>query len=385
MNGRREDVSSKQRFERRDQLKEVEILATGLHLPGDPVPFEKIEEVIGHLDDVHPRIKKMIEKLRPKVKELIGIKQCHFAVDPRTGTIIENNTTMATKAIRSALKKANLEAADLDCILLANPFADTQTPPTTTYIQEELGLERCAEMEIHSNCTGISKVMQIAYDALRIGRYRHVAVCYAQLSSAYLLAANYNQAAIKTENLLLRWFLSDSASAAILSNENPKPKYKLVEVYNESVGGKLPPAMWSQLGVRSPNLPQTYASGAHHLGQDYSAVNELAPAILTDGCRQMLALCGLKADDIALVLSTIPSIMIFDRIREMVEKELGIPKEKWFSNAFRRGYSGGSSVIMGLDEVLTENMLKPGEHLATVTIESSKWMVGGFVLKHEVK
>ena len=363
-------------------MKEVELLSTGVYLPGEPVSFDNIENVIGHLDQASPRIQKMIAKLKPSVKKMIGIEQCHFAVDPVTKKQNETNTSMAVKAIRQALERANLRPADLDCILLANPLPDFQTPPTTTLIQAELGIERCAEMEIHSNCTGISKVFQIAYDALRLGRYKRIAVSYAQLSTAYLLAQNYNQAAVKSENLLLRWFLSDSASAAILSNEKARPTIRLQDVYNESVGGKLEMAMWSKIGVRNPNLPVTYESGLHHLGQDYDAVNRLAPGIIADGFRQMLDRFGVKTGEVNHVLSTIPSIMIQDRVKAEVATQLGIAPEKWFSNAFKKGYSGGSSVIFGLDEMLQTGRFQPGQTLACVTIESSKWMVGGFILKY---
>jgi len=92
-----------------NRLKEVELVSTGVYLPGEPVPFDKIEDVIGRLDQAPPRIQKMINKLRPTVKDLIGIEQCHFAVDKETKRIFENNTTMATKAINKALEKAQLK------------------------------------------------------------------------------------------------------------------------------------------------------------------------------------------------------------------------------------------------------------------------------------
>jgi 3-oxoacyl-[acyl-carrier-protein] synthase-3 len=153
---------------------------------------------------------------------------------------------MSVKAIKAALKDTDISKDDIECMLLANPLPDYETPPTTTFVQEELGIKNCAEIEVHLNCTGITKVLQIAFDALRVGRYKTVAVVYSQLSSAYLRSNIYNHNKIKKEDLFLRWFLSDSASTVILrSNDNLESGIKVIGVYNESVGFNLKPAMWS--------------------------------------------------------------------------------------------------------------------------------------------
>lgn len=312
---------------------------------------------------------------------MIGIDQCYFAVDPKTKTLTESNTTMTVKAIKTALNKAHLDVKDLDCILLANPLPDHQTPPTTTCIQEELGIEKCAEIEVHSNCTGSTKVFQIAYDAIKLGRYRNVAVCYSQLSSAYLRSDYMNQEKVKTENLLLRWFLSDSASVVILRQaEKIKKGIKVIDVYNESVGGKLKPAMWTSIGGAEFDLPKLYAEGRHHLAQDYNAVSELGPGILAEAFKTMLDRFKVDKASINHVLATIPSNMLIDKGKDILWEELSIPKEIWYSNIQNKGYSGGSSIIIGLDEMIDKEIFKSGELLACVTIESSKWMVGGFVL-----
>ncbi len=364
-------------------MKEVELVSTGIYLPGDPVPFDKIEDMIGHLDQATPRMHKMIEKLRPTVKDLIGIKQCHFAVDPVTKMVTETNASMSAKAIQTAFKKADMKAQDIDCILLASPWPDYQTPPTTPFIQQALNIEKCAEMEVHSNCTGVSKVFQIAFDALRVGRYKNIAVTYSQLSSPYLLARTYNQQKLKTADLLLRWFLSDSASSFILTaKDKVRSGIKVLDVYNELKGCHLKPAMWTSFGATRPDLLKLYEEGLHHLSQDYSAVSEIAPGMIATAFKDMFVLFGVDSSKVDHLLSTVPSVKLLEMIKEKVFKETSISHDKWFANMHYRGYSGGSSVIIGLDEMIEKHIFKPGESLACVTIESSKWMVGGFVLEN---
>ncbi|MDD5382823.1 MAG: hypothetical protein PHH60_04115 [Candidatus Margulisbacteria bacterium] len=365
------------------ELKEVQLVSTGVYHPGEPVPFDKIEEVLGSFDQAPPRIKKMISKLRHLAKSRIGIERCYFAIDPVTKEYTETNVSMTVKAVNKALDKAGLSPKDIDCLLLGNLMPDHQTPPTTTLIQEALGIENCAEMEIHSNCTGISKVMQIAFDGLRLGRYKTVVAAYSQFSSAYLRADHYNQQILGPENLLLRWFLSDSASAVIMSaREKVSRGIKVLDVYNESLGGKLKAGMTFAHGAPRYNLLKAYEAGLHHFGQDYKAVEELAPKILSEGFSRMLKRINIGAAEIDHVIVTIPSLKLLDKGRAEALQLYAVPYEKWFNNVSYQGYSGASSVVVSLDEMLEKNIFKPKDLLAGITIESSKWMVGGFFLKY---
>jgi len=366
------------------QLKEVELVATSIFLPGDPVPFEKIESVIGELDQVPPRMKRMISKLRPTVKDLIGIEQCYFALDPKTQDLTESNVSMLVKAIKGALAKAKMGPEEIDALFLGTAVSEHQTPPLTTIVQEELGIENCAEIEIHSNCTGITKAFQVAFDALRLGRYKTIVIGYSQLSSAYLRSKFYNQELIKPENILLRWFLSDSACAIVLSaKDTVSSGVKVLDVYNESLGGKLPAAMWMPIGSKHLHLDDTYKEGKHHLGQNYKAVvNEVGEPIFVKGFQRMKEKCSINPGEIDKIIATIPSTLLLNKAKAAYLKNFSIQPEKWYSNIPQYGYSGSSSIIVALDELLDSNQISSGSTLVSITIESSKWIFGGFVLKY---
>ena len=365
------------------QLKEVELVSTGVYLPGDPIPFDKIEDVLGHLDQAPARTQKLNSKLRAMAKNIIGIEHCHYAIDPATGRTNETNTSMAVKAIKQGLQRAEMKAADLEAIVLAGAYPDSVMPPTTALIQQELGIESCVEMEIHSNCTGITKAFQVAFDMLRIGRCKTAAVVYSQLSSIYFLASYYNQEQVKMENILLRWFLSDAASMAILRAKDTVAKgIKIKDIYNESIGGKLKAAMWLPLGASNPNLLEAYKNGKHHYGQDYTAVNDLAPDLAINGFIKMMGKFNMGLNEIDHLLIPIPSTRLFKKCQEIGENKHGFPLKKWFNNIPKKGYGGGAAMLVGLDEMIQEKMFKPREKLASFTIESSKWMVGGLVIEY---
>jgi len=365
-----------------EQLKEVELLSTGVYLPGKPIPFDELENVLGRFDNAPPNIKRKESKLRSLAKELIGIEQVYYAIDPDTGAFTENNTTMAAKAIREALRKANMGTGEVDCLLYGNALPDLQTPPTSTLIQEELGIERCAEMELHSNCSAISKLLQIASDSIRIGRYRNVVVAYSQLSSVYLHAGFYNQEKVQTESFLLRWFLSDAASALVLrASDKVESGFKLEFVDNLSIGGKKSPGMWLNLGTRNFDLPKAYQQGDHHFCQDYRTTNDLGPPCFYEAFERLIDRGGLECSEVDYILATLPSRKLWNYGKNTFQEKYGVHPDKWFGNVDRVGYAGASSVIIALDEILRNNSLKPSDLLAAIVFESSKWMIGGFTLR----
>ncbi len=364
-------------------LKEVELISTGVFLPGEPVPFDNLEDVLGKFDQAPPRVKKMEAKLRALAKDLIGIDQVYYAFDPKTGELTENNTTMATKAIREALRKAKMEPEEVDCILYGNCVPDCQTPPTTTLIQEALEIETVAEIEFHSNCTCMSKMMQVALDAMRLGRYKNVVIAYSQLSSAYLNSAYYNQEKLGTENILLRWFLCDCASALILkARDKVESGIKLEYADTISIGGKKGRGMWFDLGTRNMNLPRTYAEGRHHLGQDYRAANDFGPACFYRSFEKIVADNNMKYSNVDHILATLPSKKLWEYGKTTFLEKYGVTPEKWYGNVSKTGYAGASSVIVALEQMLREGVFQPSETLVSIIFESSKWMIGGFVLKH---
>lgn len=365
-----------------DTLKEVELVSTGIFLPGKPIPFDNIEGVLGVFEQTSAKIKKMIPKLKGIMKKIIKTKYSYFAIDPETKKPTENNASMATKAITVALQKGLMKPEDIECIVLGAPVPDYLIPTTTTFIQEKLGIKKCVEIEVHSNCTAMSKSLEIAYDALRVGRYKNVVVVYSQNPSAYLNAAYYKQEKIKPENLLLRWFLSDGASAFVLRGHDKMTHgIKILGVYNDSIGTTMAPGMWLYLGADNLNLPKVFDKGDHHFGQDYGTVNEKAPWVGVEGFAGLLKECGITVNEIDYLAITLPSTKLEAEAKALFKKELSMSPEKWFSNVETKGYCGGGSVMSCVDEIIEKGLFKKGNIVVGFAVESSKWMNGGFALK----
>ena len=241
------------------QFRRVSIIGTGSFLPNDPIPNDRIDAILGPLNGAPARVQAFIKNIGSRMLANSGVKYRHFAIDPETRKLTHTVATLAEEAGRRALEHARKKPSDVELLLLSSPNYDQTTPPTSTILQERLGIEHCAEMEIHSNCAGVGKCAQIAFDALRTGRYKTALVTYANLSSVYLRSCYFNQARMNKNQAALRYILADGSGAMLLEatdavEDGPVP-HELLGTYVESVGANNPPGL-------DPSLVANFFTGS---------------------------------------------------------------------------------------------------------------------------
>lgn len=365
----------------------VHIIGTGSCLPGRPVPNDKLEEILGSLQNAPPKVRSFVEVMGPRMLERSGIETRHFAIDPETGDMTHSFSTLAEQACRNALEMAGVTPQEVDLLIIACPSYDQSTPPTSALLQERLGIETCAEMEIHSNCSGVGKGVQVAFDALRGGRYRTALVCYSQLSSVYLRSCYFNQSKMDKVNAALRWILADGAGAVLLrAAENGAVGHRILDTFVESVGGGKHAGMTAggaaaDLMQSACQIPELYESGRHHLWQDFNAVNDYAAPLLLEGLYHFTRRAKIDSSHVKHYVVSIPSLKLYeDHIPAFMDK-LRITREQIQFRCGRVGYVGGAATLVHLDQMVRSGELKEGELIIVHAVESSKWMTAGFAVQ----
>lgn len=300
----------------------------------------------------------------------------------------ETNASMAEKAIRVALDAASITADSIDLLVIAGPIADYACPPTSAIVQAKLGIHRCTEIEIHSNCTGAPKAILVALDMLRTGRHRRAAIAYTQLSSVFLREEYFNPKHVTPGALSLRYLMSDGAGALILDKE--PSDVELVEAYVESIGGHDNPGMvgfqhgslCNEVALGGERLISAlYDSGRHHLEQDTRRVARYAPIQLIQGLARMLAFTGISGAVVTHFLLGIPSKhLITEKMRDFFRETIEVDPDGRASFLIEDiGYCGGATILIQFDRLLRSGKMRPGDIVAAYLEESSKWMSGGFV------
>ncbi|RIK67477.1 MAG: hypothetical protein DCC65_06520 [Planctomycetota bacterium] len=365
----------------------VKIAGTGSFLPGPPVGNDRLEAVLGPLPNAPAKVKSFIDNLGPKMLDRGGVKTRHFAVDPETGDMTFNFSSLAEKAARNALEMAQMQPQQIDLLIISCPSYDQSTPPTSTLLQERLGIQHCAEMEIHSNCTGVGKGVQVAYDALRTGRYRTALVAYSQLSSIYLRSCYFNQPKMDKVHAALRWILADGAGAMVLqAGDNGKPGREIVATFVESVGAGRPAGMTAggaaaDLMNSKHQIPELYNDGTHHLWQDFSAVNDNAAPLLLQGLCNFTTQMKIDPSTVDHYVVSIPTLQLYeDHIPAFLDR-LNITRDKIKFRSGKIGYCGGAATLLHLDEMIRTGELKSGQLAMVHAVESSKWMTAGFAVR----
>lgn len=366
-------------------MQEVFVAGTGEFLPGEPVPFDEIESVLGELTEAPQAIRRWIATMRPVMAEILDIRFVHYAIDRETGAFTEDNVTMAAKAARRALEAARLEPREIGLICYGSAHQH-QMPTASVRIQEALGIRTCAEFSIHANCTSAYKALYLAHRLIASGEYRHALVLSAGMSSSQLRASYYNQACLDRESLFLRWFLSDGAGALVLSADEPRGgAMRLEHSCVESVGGAKPSMMFDRRPALWLNPMEEYEKGLHHLRQTFrnalstDLFQEAGGSVFFNGLRRMLTQAAIPPEGIRFFQVNLPARHIVESVMDECET-LGIPRSALYTKMSQEGYCGPPMPFICLNRILREETLAPGDRIVSFVTEVSKFMQAGYSL-----
>jgi 3-oxoacyl-[acyl-carrier-protein] synthase III len=368
----------------------VKIIGSGSFLPGVAILPDQVDDYLGELTDAPEKIRKWLKRVRILMKELLEVEYYHFALDPVTRQFTEDNITMSVKAARKALADARMNPEEIELIVYGSAHQD-QMPTASVRIQAELGIERCGELSVHANCTSAYKALLLAGELLSTGRYKNALVISSSMSSSELIAEYYNQPLVKKEELILRYFLSDGASALVLQAESEHTGKGLYLDYSymESAGGMKPSAMGNQRPAYWMNPREEYEKGYHHLAQMFQEelranFYEANGSVFLNGLKRMLALHPVDPVKIRFFQINFPSKHISELVMDEC-LELGIDRNTLYSKMATMGYIGPPMAFLALDLIRKEEVLNHGDIILSFVTEVSKFMQAGYILKYEVK
>jgi 3-oxoacyl-[acyl-carrier-protein] synthase III len=292
---------------------------------------------------------------------------------------------MSVKAAGKALEMAGMRAEEIEFIAYGSAHQD-QMPTASVRIQAALGIDRCAEISVHANCTSAYKALLIAHDLIKIGRYKNALVISSGMSSSELRAEYYNQPLVKKEELFLRYFLSDGAGAIVLTAENGiKNGLYLENTYMESAGGNKPSAMQNRRPAYWMNPKEEYELGYHHLAQMFQDelsrnFHEADGSVFFHGLQRYLEKYPVDLSKLKFFQVNFPSRHVSELIMEECEK-LGVTKDKLYTKMSGMGYSGPPMAFTSLDRIMREEKLDSGDLILSFVTEVSKFMQAGYLIE----
>lgn len=350
---------------------DLRVAGTGSFLPGPPLDRDETRSLLEICQDGLSEIE------HERMLASAGIVTRHFAFDPRAGVGRESNASMGAEAGRRALAAAGWQPDDVDLLVVTTVIPDQLMPPTSTLVQERLGIRDCMELEISANCTAPTKGLAFAASQIQIGAVARALVCNVQYISFTFFPPWADPRAIRADQGHLRWHLSDGAGAIAVESGSPGIDLRVVL---SSTGTGSPSGMSMPLGATEPDLLRAHRTGLQHATQPRLRVLKEGIRRATVGVDRMLRRAELPGQRIDHFIPSVASVPIA-RVMQKNLTACGIRPEAWRTNFESVGYVGSVAVPIMLDDLAREGRLRAGDIVCTAAEESSKWMFAGSVFR----
>ena len=276
-----------------------------------------------------------------------GIQQRHVAAEG------EKTSDLAIEAARSALASADIEAGDLDFIIVATATPDQTFPATATVVQRELGMTSGAAFDLQAVCSGFIYALSVADNFIKAGAGERILVIGAETFSRIL----------DWEDRTTCVLFGDGAGAVVLRAEEGNGDREDRGILSTCLhsDGRNHDALYVDGG---PSSTQTTG----YLRMNGKEVFRHAVVNLSSVIQEALDGVGLTADD----LDWIVPHQANQRILDSTARRLGLPRDKIISTIANHANTSAASVPLALAHAVADGRIKPG-HL--VLMEA---MGGGF-------
>ncbi|MGA0369256.1 MAG: beta-ketoacyl-ACP synthase III [Kiritimatiellia bacterium] len=323
----------------------IQLLGTGSYTPDNVLTNQDLEKMVDTNDEW--------------ITSRTGIRERRIAhADQAT-------SDLALIAARRALEAAEMEASELDVILIATCSPDMAFPSTATLVQHQLGATQAFAMDLSAACSGFIFGLETARNLLESGRYR----------TALVIGAEKMSSLIDWQDRSTCILFGDGAGAAVLRNEE------------NSQGGIGPCILGSNGslsellqvpagGSRRPVTPQVLEERSNTISMAGQEVFKHAVLNMTDTAKRLLQQAEWEPSELALVIPHQAN----QRILEAIRTRVGVEKDNVFVNVDKYGNTSAASIGIALDEAVRQHRLNPGDKVMLLAFGAGfTW--GGMLLE----
>jgi 3-oxoacyl-[acyl-carrier-protein] synthase III len=232
-------------------------------------------------------------------------------------------------AATEAMKNAGVSPSDIDVLILATTTPERMAPATAPMIANDLGMT-CMAMDLNAACSGFMYGVRVAQGLLETGTKRILLIGSEHLSG-WVDWSDRNTAVL----------LGDGGGAAVLE-------------YDENVNEILSFVLGSD-GASADILTAPHEGFFYMDGPE---VFRRAVRVVVDSAEKAMALAGVTADQISLVVPHQANI----RIIQAVCQRLGIDMERAVITLDRYGNTSSASIPLAYYDALKNGRVKSGEY-----------------------
>jgi 3-oxoacyl-[acyl-carrier-protein] synthase-3 len=293
-------------------------------------------------------LSKIVDTSDAWIVERTGIRERHI-LDPSLAA-----SDLATEAARNACRKAGVDPATVDCIILGTVTGDCPFPATATFVQKKLGAMSggCA-FDLSAACAGFIYGLSIGDAFIRRGQFKRVMVIGVEVLSRIIDWSDRSTCVL----------FGDGAGAALLTADD-SGQHGVLSTHLHADGSLTEILLQQAGGSREPPTPEALAAKRHLVKMNGREVYKHAVRNMAAASRAALEANGLRPDDVTWVIAHQANM----RIIEGVSERIGIPLDRFCLNVDRYGNTSSASVPTALDEALEEGKIKDGDILVMTAL-----------------
>ena len=292
-------------------------------------------------------LEKLMDTSSEWIIERTGVEQRRHAVKgDGNGT-----ASMGVKASKIALERANLNAQDIDLILLATLSPDYYFPGSGVLVQDALEIPDCPAMDIRMQCSGFVYALATADQFIKTGMYKNVLVIGSEYHSGGLDMTS------RGRNVSV--IFGDGAGAVVLTRtENNKEGILSSHLHSEGKHAK-------ELSLIGPNtgrwVPEIIAENDPEDISYYPYMNgqfvfKNAIVRFTEVINEGLKKTGWSPDEIGMLIPHQANL----RIAQFIQKKFGLSDDQVYNNIQRYGNTTAASIPIALTEAWEKGKIAPG-------------------------
>jgi 3-oxoacyl-[acyl-carrier-protein] synthase-3 len=264
--------------------------------------------------------------------------------------ILEKGATsdLATNAALDLMKKHDVKAEEIDCIIVATVTPDMFFPPTACLVQRRIGAVNAWGFDLEAACSGFLFAFQTGSALVESGQYKKVMVIGADKMSSITDYTDRN-------NCIL---FGDGGAAVLL--EPSEDKSLGLQDYILRVDGSGEDVLHMRGGGSlNPPTHETVDKKMHYIYQDGKAVFKVAVKGMADVSVELMQKNNLKSEDIAYLVPHQANLRIIDATAE----RMGLTKDKVMINIDRYGNTTAATIPSCLVEYYRAGKIKKGDKL----------------------
>lgn len=339
-------------------LKEIKLLGVGTFLPGNAISNEDMQDKFSVNAEW--------------IELFIGNKSRHLAYDIHTNELQYNLAEMCKIAANNALDCADIDADDIDIVILGTATPDQLMPATVNTVIDLLGINNVPTYQLQSGCTGAMQALDVATQFLKTGRYKTALVMGADICVKFMdFDRDFSE--LSSSELINYVLFGDGAGAAVLSSSSEAKAPVIVETFVRCEG------MDRSSGQELNWLGFSGSEQSTHdqiVKEDYKVIEEKVPTMATEVMTELLDKLDWKRDSINYFMSPQLSGQMTDNIIDKME----LPYEKTLNCVTETGNTANALPFLQLEILF--HKLTVGQRALGVAIESSKWIKSGIALEY---